>query len=31
MKIEEPKTPYNYANPDERETDQLDARELAER
>lgn len=31
MKIEEPKTPYNYANPDEQEADQLDARELAER
>lgn len=31
MKIDEPKTPYNYANPDEHGVDQLDAEVLAER
>lgn len=31
MKIEEPKTPYNYVNPDEQDVDQLDAEALAER
>lgn len=31
MKIEEPKTPFNYANPDESSADQLDAELLAEK
>lgn len=31
MKVEEPKTPFNYANPDDQITDQLDADVLAER
>lgn len=31
MKIEEPKTPYNYVDPDEQSVDQLDADLLAER
>lgn len=31
MKIDEPKTPYNYAEPDEQGIDQVDAEVLAER
>lgn len=31
MKIDEPKTPYNYADPDENSVDQLDAELLAEK
>lgn len=31
MKVEEPKTPYNYANPDDQLCDQVDADVLAER
>ncbi|XP_055315461.1 protein phosphatase inhibitor 2 [Sitodiplosis mosellana] len=31
MKVEEPKTPYNYANPDDQILDQIDADVLAER
>lgn len=31
MKVEEPKTPFNYANPDDQDYDQLDADVLAER
>lgn len=31
MKIDEPKTPYNYSNPDDQSVDQLDAEVLAER
>lgn len=31
MKIDEPKTPYNYADPDEQNHDQLDAELLAEK
>lgn len=31
MKIDEPKTPYNYAEPDENSADQLDAELLAEK
>lgn len=31
MKIEEPKTPFNYSNPDDQDTDQLDAQALADR
>lgn len=31
MKIDEPKTPYNYANPDDNVEDQLDAEILAEK
>lgn len=30
-KIEEPKTPFNYADPDDKSVDQLDAEVLAER
>lgn len=31
MKVEEPKTPFNYANPDDQIIDQLDADDLTER
>lgn len=31
MKIDEPKTPYNYVDPDEHGIDQLDAEVLSER
>lgn len=31
MKVEEPKTPFNYANPDDQLCDQVDADVLAER
>lgn len=31
MKIEEPKTPYNYANPSDDELDSLDANLLAQK
>lgn len=31
MKIDEPKTPYNYVNPEEAGIDVLDAAELAEK
>lgn len=31
MKVEEPKTPFNYANPDDQTSDELDADVLAER
>lgn len=31
MKVEEPKTPFNYANPDDQIYDQVDADVLAER
>lgn len=31
MKIDEPKTPYNYADPDDQSHDQLDAELLAEK
>lgn len=31
MKVEEPKTPYNYANPDDEILEQIDADVLAER
>lgn len=31
MKVEEPKTPFNYANPDDQICDQVDADVLAER
>lgn len=31
MKIEEPKTPFNYANPEDQTTDQLDADDLVTR
>lgn len=31
MKIDEPKTPYNYVNPEEGGADVLDAAELAEK
>lgn len=31
MKIEEPKTPYNYSDPEDQSVDQLDAESLAEK
>lgn len=31
MKVEEPKTPFNYANPDDQICDEVDADVLAER
>lgn len=31
MKIEEPKTPFNYANPEDQTVDQLDAEDLVTR